>query len=254
MTPADELLAQILAEPERDDLRLIFADWLEENDQAERAEFIRVQLEIARTEVSVYVKGESNALLEKMRSKLQSDIDTDRIKDLRRRERELLAYHYESVMGNLPGKDVRPFYLPGHAEYGIRLSNGKDSTPPQFAPVIFRRGFIAEITCPLAAWMEFSPAVVRCQPVEAVRVSDREPWAADIGRFSWWLDIGPLADYHEQSNVPKDIFKLLPDGIRGRRLVCEVYDSPEAAHEALSVACLKWAKKDAQPAALRGAL
>src|SRR5687767_6866145 len=49
----DDHLALLLAI--RDDMlddspRLIFADWLEENGHAERAEFIRVQCEIARLE------------------------------------------------------------------------------------------------------------------------------------------------------------------------------------------------------------
>jgi uncharacterized protein (TIGR02996 family) len=35
----DELLAAILATPEDDGVRLVYADWLEENDQPERAEF-----------------------------------------------------------------------------------------------------------------------------------------------------------------------------------------------------------------------
>ena len=226
MTPADELLAQILAEPERDDLRLIFADWLEENGDGERAEFIRVQIELAR--LGPVGQEASDMLI------------GGPIQALRRRERALrLGCGRRTLMGHVTNQAV--------------WSGFDDSLYAALRPD-YRRGFVAEITCTLDNWRTHGPTIVRCQPVEWVRISDREPWAADIGRFSWWLDIGPLADYHEQSNVLKDIFKLLPDGIRGRRLVCEVYDSPEAAHEALSTACLKWAKKDAQPAALRGAL
>jgi uncharacterized protein (TIGR02996 family) len=49
--PADvgeALLQAILAEPEDDGPRLIYADWLEENGNPDRAEFIRVQMELAR--------------------------------------------------------------------------------------------------------------------------------------------------------------------------------------------------------------
>ena len=42
------LLTAIIAHPEEDTPRLVFADWLEENGQPERAEFIRVQIEITR--------------------------------------------------------------------------------------------------------------------------------------------------------------------------------------------------------------
>ncbi|MCS6866190.1 MAG: TIGR02996 domain-containing protein [Gemmataceae bacterium] len=44
----DTLLATIAAYPHDDTPRLIFADWLEENGEAERAEFIRLQCELAQ--------------------------------------------------------------------------------------------------------------------------------------------------------------------------------------------------------------
>jgi uncharacterized protein (TIGR02996 family) len=49
---ADEqaLLNAILAAPDDDLPRLVYADWLEEHDRAERAEFIRVECELARSE------------------------------------------------------------------------------------------------------------------------------------------------------------------------------------------------------------
>jgi uncharacterized protein (TIGR02996 family) len=49
MTERDALLAGVLAEPEEDTPRLVYADWLEENDDAERGEFIRIEVELART-------------------------------------------------------------------------------------------------------------------------------------------------------------------------------------------------------------
>jgi uncharacterized protein (TIGR02996 family) len=48
MTDEDGLLAAIRESPGDDLPRLAYADWLEEHGQTERAEFIRVQLELAR--------------------------------------------------------------------------------------------------------------------------------------------------------------------------------------------------------------
>jgi uncharacterized protein (TIGR02996 family) len=48
MRPENPFLQALLAEPEDDTLRLAMADWLDENDQPARAEFIRVQIELAR--------------------------------------------------------------------------------------------------------------------------------------------------------------------------------------------------------------
>jgi len=50
MSEADALLAAIRQAPDDDAPRLIYADWLDEHGQPERAEFIRVQIELAQNE------------------------------------------------------------------------------------------------------------------------------------------------------------------------------------------------------------
>jgi uncharacterized protein (TIGR02996 family) len=47
-TGRDDLLRAILANPDDDALRLVYADWLEEHGEAEHARFIRSQVETAR--------------------------------------------------------------------------------------------------------------------------------------------------------------------------------------------------------------
>jgi uncharacterized protein (TIGR02996 family) len=51
MPHADPFLAAILAEPDDDLPRLIYADWLDERGDPDRAEFIRTQIELARLPV-----------------------------------------------------------------------------------------------------------------------------------------------------------------------------------------------------------
>jgi uncharacterized protein (TIGR02996 family) len=48
MTDEDALLRAIVASPEDDAPRLVYADWCEENGDPDRAEFIRTQIELAR--------------------------------------------------------------------------------------------------------------------------------------------------------------------------------------------------------------
>src|SRR5262245_6887248 len=48
-TDEQALLAAIIAEPEEDTPRLVYADWLDEHDRPARAELIRVQISLART-------------------------------------------------------------------------------------------------------------------------------------------------------------------------------------------------------------
>ncbi|MGF1581676.1 MAG: TIGR02996 domain-containing protein [Gemmataceae bacterium] len=46
MTTKANLYQGILEEPDNDELRLIYADWCDENDDSERAEFIRIQIQL----------------------------------------------------------------------------------------------------------------------------------------------------------------------------------------------------------------
>ncbi len=44
----EALLAAVLADPGDDAPRLVYADWLDEHGEPERAEFIRVQIDLDR--------------------------------------------------------------------------------------------------------------------------------------------------------------------------------------------------------------
>jgi uncharacterized protein (TIGR02996 family) len=50
MTPEDAFLADIIEHPDDDTPRLVYADWLEEHGQPDRAEFIRVACRLAKLE------------------------------------------------------------------------------------------------------------------------------------------------------------------------------------------------------------
>lgn len=52
MIERDAFLRAIAANPDDDTVRLIFSDWLEEHGDPERAEFIRIQCELASSELS----------------------------------------------------------------------------------------------------------------------------------------------------------------------------------------------------------
>ena len=66
MTHADDFLKAILDAPDDDAPRLLFADWLEENGDPDRAEFIRVQIALARRpagETAAVLRTRQQALL-----------------------------------------------------------------------------------------------------------------------------------------------------------------------------------------------
>src|SRR5689334_8020900 len=79
MTTEQAFLAEICANPDDDAPRLVYADWLDEHGDAERAEFIRLQCQLARTPRH------------------------PRLQELRRREKQLLAEHEADWLGPLHG-------------------------------------------------------------------------------------------------------------------------------------------------------
>ena len=58
MSEEAALLAAIRTHPDEDTPRLVYADWLQEHDRADRAEFLRLQCEVARLPDSSAAKGE----------------------------------------------------------------------------------------------------------------------------------------------------------------------------------------------------
>ena len=50
MNDGAALIKAIITNPDEDTPRLVYADWLEENGQALRAEFIRLQIKLAATD------------------------------------------------------------------------------------------------------------------------------------------------------------------------------------------------------------
>src|SRR6476660_8352291 len=79
MSDSPALLAAIRQAPADDAPRLVYADWLDEHGQPERAEFIRIQCELARRKT----------------------------KALRGREAEMLAAHHDAFAGHLAAPGLR---------------------------------------------------------------------------------------------------------------------------------------------------
>ncbi len=162
-----DFLADIIEHPADDTPRLIYADWLDEHGQAERAEFIRVQCELAKLEE-----------LEKVPSGLSVPRWKDRqwqLEALRCRERELL-----DVTANWSGWTHAAFdglaYDVGVSTNGtmqiVHLYDQRKNQIGEFS-CLFRRGFVALVSCTLADWC--GAECERC----------RNSWGHATGRGSW---------------------------------------------------------------------
>lgn len=135
ITTETGLLRAICENPADDCLRLVYADWLDDCGEAERAEFIRVQCELAKE--CACVCGPTRGGWRTCHSCV-----------LHRRERDLLdkrdLHWLDEAFGGIPWC--------GKSESG-------DSRLMPFGPdgdsrieVKFRRGFIDEVRCTMADW------------------------------------------------------------------------------------------------------
>ena len=199
VTEADFLRA-ILAEPEDDTHRLVYADWLDEHaaavpcarcidglylgdtstDQptdaipcsrcsgtgrvpdgrAARAEFVRAQCELAALDPVVRKHAHGAAWWE------VSCTGCNRYDALRRRERELLKAH---------GAPWLPDTLPGAARFlsgspGFRVFGGASDVD-----LLFRRGFVEEVTGSAGDWLAHGDAIRAAAPVTRCRFTSLSP-------------------------------------------------------------------------------
>jgi uncharacterized protein (TIGR02996 family) len=149
-------LRQILAHPDDDGPRLVAADWWDEQGAAGRAEFIRVQCELARRYPGwsgVPAMGSLGA--------------GGPYAELRRRERGLWR-----AGGDTDGRGW--FAGCGLEGYVIYLVPSTDNMT-----AVVRRGFVEELTAPAADFLRHADALTAACPLRRVRLTTwPEVWAA----------------------------------------------------------------------------
>ena len=144
-------LQSICESPDDDAPRLIYADYLEEHGQEERAEFIRVQCRIDNINVELM----SHEACGDERCPGCAERRT-----LRRRERELLGSPY-GVSGVLIVRQPRPEWAGGV----------RDILPWDRDSWTFRRGFIEEIELRIDEWVARGRDLRAAAPLRVVRLN-----------------------------------------------------------------------------------
>jgi uncharacterized protein (TIGR02996 family) len=229
MTDHDALLAAVLADPADDAPRRIYGDWLRERNGPgdwDRAEFIDVQCEIERTECGwcrpIYPCRAGGQC---------------RKAPLQRREAEL--WERTDAHGAfliLPGK---PFCA-GHEclpTDGMATVNPGAESLPVF---VIRRGFVAEVRCPLLTFAGIAAKLFRTHPITAVHLTDREP----LGQRVWYDGGRPdRSGFHSVSDLPTRLFKLLDGGQLDPDGWVRVYPNAALARDALDRAAIAWGRE-----------
>lgn len=248
-------LADICEYPDDDASQLIFADWLDEHGQPERGEFIRVQCELARVE---------QRHRHECTSTIKRGMESAKLK---RRERELLDRWVE-------------YWLPEELGYTTGIGSAQDGSHLRvyFGPeswCVFRRGFVAEVRLPLAAWIgrecercrghggrwdneaidqwyncsdcdgsgrvdACGPALVLACPLLRVE-TDASPGGPMGIDERWWYnaDHPSRTAFLGQHMLPGWLFKLLQGGELDGPIM--TYHGEDAANAALSESLLAWA-------------
>jgi uncharacterized protein (TIGR02996 family) len=142
---------KVLPKPPDDTPRLVYADWLEENGEPERAEFIRVQVELSFVETAVQANvmptrlpGEAwNSWEGRHQAAVARRVDCRNA--LRRRERELWATH------------SRRWFVDESIGLSAALDDFKG--PAGFPLGIVRRGFVCSVTLTAEDWLKHADAL-----------------------------------------------------------------------------------------------
>lgn len=177
-----ELLRAICETPHDDNLRLIAADWWDNEGETEQAEFVRVQIRIAVLDFELMSTDDCQH---------DSCPGCQERRELRRRERELLAEHKWD-------------WLPDVVREATIFGGG--SCEQVAEGLVYIRGFIGSVACSLADWAGVEcrhcemgtlivpfpdtcrhchgtgrigghgPVIVACQPVTQLVLTDAEHW------------------------------------------------------------------------------
>jgi uncharacterized protein (TIGR02996 family) len=158
MTTGEAILAAIIAKPKEDTPRLVYADFLEEEGQSDRAEFIRVQIELAQC-FTTLCTSKKLAPCYSQSNRAMCD-GCERKTWLLKRERELFDILSESMW---PVWITSPKHLrcEQHEQYDL---------PTQF---MVRRGFISNLTCSWIDCFGHLDEIRKHCPIERVRLTDR---------------------------------------------------------------------------------
>ena len=156
------LLAGIIACPGDNALRLVYADWLEDNGQHERSEWIRAS-----------VMGHAGALPALVKDDPFPKLGLADVSNL----------YLEVVSGAGAGQAIpyqwsRGVDFAGHPEF---RDHGRNMA------YTIDRGFIKSVRCGVKAWVKYGPAVASIHPIESVSVTDKSPYVDSAMRARWFF-------------------------------------------------------------------
>jgi len=145
-------LNAVIESPDDDLPRLVFADWLDEQDEADRAQFIRLEVAIARAKVPL--ERVFNTDVRKARSELAGlELERDR----------LLHRHHHPLRTSALARGLPHWPFP------------RDQIEP-----IWERGFVRGVICSGGMWLEYGDDVMRDNPIRDVTLTGSRNLLASV--------------------------------------------------------------------------
>jgi uncharacterized protein (TIGR02996 family) len=242
MTDEEGLLKVIVADPDDDTVRLAYADWLDENRCAGHAEFIRVQVELARLDGELAASDEGKTAADGFRK-------LERREELRRRETALLRgaplFRFDWYFGPKDAEGVTSATAVDVAEASIRWFN----TGPDAVHGVFRRGFVEEVKAPIARFPELVTDLLKKGfPIRRAAATDLDPeWD---GTAPGWVRYRTSLQHDNRGDVlPARLYDRLKGGVhppnRAGAGGWRNYGSVAKAREALSAAIMELGREAA---------
>lgn len=204
--------AAVMANPQDDSARLILADRLEEVEELERAEFIRIQIELSKQPNRIPTIGVNGKV----------------------------TFPRHPRLGAL--WDRHDILMRSHKALGI-----SETTYPPTLESYFARGFITRVSCKCTAWRVHGTWLCLEHPIDKVDLSDKDPLEHSYSLLPIYYWYNSL--FYEESiyRLPPSIFDHLPvvagflksGSPRGAIIN---YTTSTVAMKELSDACLSWAR------------
>jgi len=222
-----DFLRAICLHPDDDAPRLIFADWLDENGQPERAEFIRSQIVCSKyTDCPVRLADVAKKRPVPMRCGRCEYC-------VHRRQSEGLAHRIRIIEIQSYAFCLNPSPLDGMIVTGPGIT------------LCLRRGFIDEIHCTLAEFMVHAQTIALTHPVRKWVLTDVREYQGLNGVSLW--DHETFAIKSPEPNmrsIPRSLFRYLR---RGKRFKADRgpirYKSSALAIADLQQACYHYARE-----------
>lgn len=230
MSQGNELLRAILMNPKCDTTRLVYADWLQDNGDPDRAEFIRIQVGFSQ---GLY-KGKP---LTEMPDKVVNHLASTEYKFVERMANDwFLLKELSGRKHNIYQKQffIEDFFRPRISLRAPRLPRW--SSRDGDIKLMITNGFVTEISLPLNSFLTNANALFQSQPIENVKIIDVEPDYLGYGWCFWNEPAGASA-----SSIPDDLWCE----ITGPRDMRWVDTTSFESHKRLGLNCVAYGRKQA---------